>query len=59
MLRLSCVVHGPIYGHFLGFYVNRFLILKSRRKPINKMDLQREILISLTEKKTIRNLNSL
>ena len=59
VLRLSCVVHGPIYGHFLGFYVNRFLILKSRRKPINRMDLKREIRIALTEKKTIRNLNSL
>ena len=28
------------------------LILKSRHKPINKMDLQREIRIALTEKKT-------
>ena len=25
VLRLSCVVHGPIYGHFMGFYVNGFL----------------------------------
>ena len=25
MLRLSCVVHGPIYGRFMGFYVNGFL----------------------------------
>ena len=25
VLRLSCVVHGPIYGRFMGFYViNRF-----------------------------------
>ena len=23
--RLSCVVHGPIYGRFMGFYVNGFL----------------------------------
>ena len=22
MLRLSYVVHGPIYGRFMGFYVN-------------------------------------
>ena len=22
VLRLSCVVHGPIYGRFMGFYVN-------------------------------------
>ena len=25
VLRLSCVVHGPIYGRFVGFYVNGFL----------------------------------
>ena len=25
VLRLSCVVHGPIYGRFTGFYVNGFL----------------------------------
>ena len=25
VLRLSCVVHGPIYGPFVGFYVNGFL----------------------------------
>ena len=25
VLRLSCVVHGPIYGPFMGFYVNGFL----------------------------------
>ena len=25
VLRLSCVVHGPIYGRFRGFYVNGFL----------------------------------
>ena len=24
VLRLSCVVHGPIYGPFMGFYVNGF-----------------------------------
>ena len=28
------------------------MILKSRHKPIDKMDLQREIRIALTEKKT-------
>ena len=22
VLRLPCVVHGPIYGRFMGFYVN-------------------------------------
>ena len=25
VLHLSCVVHGPIYGRFMGFYVNGFL----------------------------------
>jgi len=25
LLCLSCVVHGPIYGRFMGFYVNGFL----------------------------------
>ena len=25
VLRLSCVVHGPIYNLFMGFYVNGFL----------------------------------
>ena len=26
VLRLSCVIHGPIiYGRFMGFYVNSFL----------------------------------
>ena len=23
--HLSCVVYGPIYGRFMGFYVNGFL----------------------------------
>ena len=23
VLRFSCVVHGPIYGRFMGFYVER------------------------------------
>ena len=27
VLRLSCVVHGPIYGRFMGFYVNGILSL--------------------------------
>ena len=25
VLRLSCVVHGPIYGSVMGFYINGFL----------------------------------
>ena len=28
VLRLSFVVHGPIYGRFMGFYVNGFLSIK-------------------------------
>ena len=30
-LRLSCMVHGPTYGRFMGFYVNGFLSIQ--RKP--------------------------
>ena len=30
VLRLSCVIHGPIYGRFMGFYVTGFL-----SKPLN------------------------
>ena len=29
VLRLSCVVHGPIYGRFMDFYVNLYI----ERKP--------------------------
>ena len=29
VLRLSCVVHGSIYGRFMGFYVNGFLSMSS------------------------------
>ena len=34
-LRRSCVLHGPIYGRFMGFYVNSFLYIKVyiERKP--------------------------
>ena len=28
VLRLSCVIHGPIYGHFIGFNVTGFLSTK-------------------------------
>ena len=27
VLCLSCVVHGSIYGRFMGFYVNGFLYI--------------------------------
>ena len=33
VLRLSCVVHGPIYGRFVGFYVNGFLSTSGFTKP--------------------------
>ena len=29
VLRLSCVVHRPIYSRFMGFYVNGFLSMLS------------------------------
>ena len=32
-LRLSCVVHGPIYGRFMGYTVNGFLSYKSAHGP--------------------------
>ena len=28
VLRLFCVVHEPIYGRFMGFYVNGFLSIQ-------------------------------
>ena len=35
VLRLSCKAHQPIYGRFMGFYVNGFLsgFLYIERKP--------------------------
>ena len=30
VLRLSCVVHGPIYGRFMGFYVKGFLLYREK-----------------------------
>ena len=32
VLRLSCVVHGPIYGRCLDFYVNGFLSIKTIKR---------------------------
>ena len=29
VLRLSCVVHGQIYGRFMGFYANGFLSFRA------------------------------
>ena len=44
VLRLSCVVHGPIYGRFKGFYVNSFLYIKVylyiQRKPFTKIAIE-------------------
>ena len=34
VLRLSCVVHGPIYARFMGFYVNRFLSRGQHRRVV-------------------------
>ena len=34
VLRLSCVVHGPIYARSLGFYVNRFLSHGPNRRDV-------------------------
>ena len=37
VLRLSSVVHAPIYGRFMGFYVNGFLsFYKSARGPYRR-----------------------
>ena len=33
VLHLSCVVHGPIYGRFMGCTVNGFLCYKSAHGP--------------------------
>ena len=47
MLRLSCVVHGLIYGRFMGFYVNGFLSVKGKGKPLYKEEtVKRQDLIS-------------
>ena len=34
VLPLSCVVHGPIYVRFMGYYVNGFLSIYIKRKPL-------------------------
>ena len=40
VLPLSCVVHGPIYGRFMGFYVNGFLSnLYTERKPADLLNI--------------------
>ena len=42
VLRLSCVVHRPIYGRFMGFYVNcflsiqRFVYIKTHKTDIKR-----------------------
>ena len=41
VLRLSCVVHGPIYGCFMGFYVNGFLYLYVYRKLFTLKPIKR------------------
>ena len=41
VVRLSCVVHGPIYGCFMVSFVNGFLSVVTARKLL-KVDLKRE-----------------
>ena len=43
VLRLSCVVHGPIYGRFMGFYVDgkplyreKTVYIKTHKTAINR-----------------------
>ena len=42
VLRLSCVIHGPIYGPFMGFYVNgchsreKTVHIKTHERAINR-----------------------
>ena len=48
VLRLSCVVHGPIYGRFMGFYVKGFLLYGE-----NTQDIYRETNIENSCAKTV------
>ena len=48
VLRLSCVVHGPIYGRFMGFYVKGFLLYRE-----NTQDIYRETNIENSCAKTV------
>ena len=43
VLRLSCVVHGPIYGRFMGFYVNGFLSIERFTKAGHSSEAARLI----------------
>ena len=36
VLRLSCVVHGLIYGRFMGFYREKIVYIKTHKTPINR-----------------------
>ena len=38
VLRLSCVVHGPIYARFMGFYLYRekTIYIKTHKTAINR-----------------------
>ena len=38
VLRLSCVVHGPIYGRFMGFIVTGFPLYK----PLHRGTIERK-----------------
>ena len=37
VLRLSCLVHGSIYGRFMGFYVNGFLSIEGFHCDVIKL----------------------
>ena len=44
VLRLSCVVHGPIYGRFMGCTVNGSLsLLKAYQKDGDSSEAARQI----------------
>ena len=36
LLRLSCVVHGPIYGRFMDFYREKTVYIKTHKTAINR-----------------------
>ena len=37
MLCLSCVVHGPIYGRFMGLYREKLVYIKTHKTAIKMM----------------------
>ena len=39
VLRFSCVVHGQIYGRFMGFYVNGFFLKTFHFRRLEKREV--------------------